>query len=164
MFDCFLQLRVVPPSDFPISDEKKKHREERLKAREERQRRWKEELQGEMPSTEECKLCKCDNQTCGCTMLYLPWQHRTTPRPVDVPRCVLCASMSQSWKQDNYSLSKNYSTHFMRANFAFTADKEGIRNDDHLSFAHGTYFIVFPSPGRAASGESASYLPFACGA
>ena len=57
MFDCFLQLRVVPPSDFPISDEKKKHREERLKAREERQRRWKkEELQGERPSTEECNL------------------------------------------------------------------------------------------------------------
>ena len=52
----------------------------------------------------------------------------------------------------------------MRANFAFTADKEGIRNDDHLSFAHDTYFIVFPSRGRAASGESASYLPFACGA
>lgn len=64
MFDCFLQLRVVPPSDFPISDEKKKHREERLKARKERQRRWKEELQGEMPSTEEEPLPEKALRTC----------------------------------------------------------------------------------------------------
>ena len=35
IFDCFLQLRVVP-SDFPISEEKKKQREERLKVREAR--------------------------------------------------------------------------------------------------------------------------------
>ena len=39
MFDCFLQLRVTPPDDFPISDTKQKHREERLKIRAERQRK-----------------------------------------------------------------------------------------------------------------------------
>lgn len=55
MFDCFLQLRVEPPADFPISDEKRKHREERLKAREERSQRWKEKQseEGEAPAIED---------------------------------------------------------------------------------------------------------------
>ena len=55
MFDCFLQLRVEPPADFPISDEKRKHREERLKAREERSQRWKEKQsqEDEAPAIEE---------------------------------------------------------------------------------------------------------------
>ena len=66
MFDCFLQLRVLPPADFPISEEKKKHREERLKAREERQRRWKQkEVDGEMTPEERERAVspwiKCSN-------------------------------------------------------------------------------------------------------
>ena len=57
VFDCFLQLRVTPPDDFPISEEKRRHREDRLQARQARQQRRKEKESDQKGEKEEKACC-----------------------------------------------------------------------------------------------------------
>ncbi|CAJ1357079.1 unnamed protein product [Effrenium voratum] len=98
VFDCFLQLRVTPPDDFPISEEKRRHREDRLQARQARQQRRKEkesdqkgEKEEPLPSLRSCQLrvepdlgAGLELEVCGAGYVVDDCQHAQDLKPGDV--------------------------------------------------------------------------------